>query len=313
MKKIEMQNNLIDKIEKSISEISGGVDFIEIQREIKDILDELVDSDEFELSYDIDAESIGRIYTGFNLYGMSMYKIPISSLYPLVDIYSYNLEQFYKSLLASGEFRFILTNIKLIIHDTKYKRYRRDCDSESKHCWGDNPPEGNFEDYLFKTLNHIKSVVGCEWFATFTDGELILKFKFDYRKKIKKFEHFSESLNHIPLEEYVEEISDIFQEYVDEWGLRKVNIEELSDFPDENVYNITRKSGSPPWPPSKEYIIITICFTRGYRFPWNNVASFTNKKFREDMNDFINRISELNNFKCVIEDSYHFNIIIMNR
>ena len=234
---------IINKIEKYISEISGGVDFLEIQREIKDILDELVDSDEFKLSYSLDTGIIGRIST--RGYKMDMGTSYITIPYELNKYYE--LEQFYKSLLSSGEFRFILTNIKLIVHDPRYKHYRRNCDSDGR-CWGNNPPDDNLEKLLLKTLDHIKDIFGCEYSATFSDnfshtefpgGELMLRFIFDIGRKIKKFEHFHESLNHIPLEEYVEEISDIFQEYVDEWGLRKVDMEKLTDFPDENVYNIT--------------------------------------------------------------------------
>lgn len=90
-------------------------------------------------------------------------------------------------------------------------------------------------------------MIGCEWFATFSNGELLLGFKFDYTNRIKKFEHFRESLNHIPLEEYLEEISDIFQEYADEWDLKKVDLEKLTELStSENVWYIKRKSGSPP-------------------------------------------------------------------
>lgn len=162
-------SGIIDKINKAVRIISGGVNFSELSEEIKDILDELVDNDIVDISYWIDKESIGTLVT--RGYKMDMGPIYILSPYELNK--PEKLEQFYKSLLISRELRFYLQNIDLIIHDPKYRTLQKNYDS-SEIIRFSIQPSNDLEKLLFETLNHIKMATGCEWSAHFSDGELFL-------------------------------------------------------------------------------------------------------------------------------------------
>jgi hypothetical protein len=112
--------------------------------------------------------------------------------------------------------------------------------------------------------------------------------------------------NKIPIEDYVEEISDIFQEYADEWDLRKVDMKSMLFFPhDENIWDIKRGSNY-----TGEWILLSVSFVEDYGSA--GVEGYLCEDFQMDMRDFINRLKKLGDFDCEIDwgGGYMYQIII---
>lgn len=181
--------SMIDKIEKAVGEITNNVDFLELYREVKDIVDELVDSDKVKLSYVNNKDSVATIVTRRTNMDKSLYYIKFPYELNKLD----DVEKFTNFLLASRKLIFYLQGIDLVIHDPKYSSVKKILSSESKTMNKFNLKPGDYlEKLLIETLEHIESVTGCEWTAHFADGYLLLRFRIDYTEKerIKKFESF---------------------------------------------------------------------------------------------------------------------------